>query len=312
MSASSVGVGAMFAWIPATFRMVSRHFGAMALATTLTFLLGILMALPLLLVMFNSLSGLGSPGVPVAPADLRMFWIAYALTIVVGMVLMPPMLAGWFRLCRAADQGALPSGLVVLEPYRDGATWARLLLYSLLGMLMYLLAFGLIFLAFRGVFMEIATMQAAQLAGGTPPPPSVAMIGKILLMYAVLLPTMMLLQFVYMVGLAEVSLRPTPALQAFLGSLQAVGRNALKLLLFVFCLYLGFGAVLTVVVLLLVLLGVVLALVSPVLMGIVMALFYVLLLLVLYPLMFSGNYHAWRDLLGGGAAPPPVPEHFAA
>ena len=312
MSARSVGVGAMFGWIPATFRVVSRNFGAMALATTLTLLLGVLMALPMVLVMFNSMPGLGSPGVP-PPADLRMFWIAYALTIVVGMVLMPPVMAGWFRLCRAADHGARPSGLVVIEPYRDGATWGRLLVYALLAMLMYLLALALIFLAFRGVFMEIMTMQAAQMAGGTPPPPSAAMIGKILLMYVVLLPTMMLLQFVYMVGLAEVSLRPTPALRAFLDAWQAVLRNALKLLLLVFCLFVGFGAVIGIFAVVIALLAVALSLISPVLTGVVIALLYVAVLLVVYPLMFAGNYYAWKDLLGdGGAPPPPVPEAFAA
>lgn len=313
MSAQSVGLGSMFGWIPATFRLVSRNFGAMSVATILMILLGVLMVVPMMLVMFNSMSGLGSPGVPVAPANMGLFWATYGVTILVGLLVAPPLMAGWFRLCQAADRGERPSGLAVLEPYRDTATWGRLIVFALLAFLMYLVLMGLMFLMFRGVFTEIATMQAAQLAGGTPPPPSAAMLGKMMLMYVLFLPTMLLAQFVYMLGLAEVALRPTPPLQAFAEAFKATLRNALKLLLFGFCLMMGFGAVLAVVVLLFALLAAVLALLSPILMGIAIGLLYLVMILVIYPLMFAGNYLAWKDMLGGGdAALAPAPDAFAA
>jgi hypothetical protein len=311
MIARSVGLGPMFGWIPATFRLVSRNFGAMTVATLLTLLLGCLMALPMLVAVFQSLHGLGSPGVPVAPPDMTLFWVMYGVTILVALVLAPPLMAGWFRLCDAADRGVSPSGTTVLSPYRDGGTWIRLLGVMLLAALLYMALFGLAFLAFRGAFTEIAAMQAAQLAGAQPAPPSPAMLGSIFLMYAVMMPLLFLLQFVYMVGLAEVALRSTGPVQAFLGALQAVGRNAFKLLLLMLCLFMGFGAVFGIVAVVFAILAAVLALISPVLMAAAIALLYLVLLLVVYPLMFAGNYYAWRDLLGDGV-PPVVPGSVAA
>jgi hypothetical protein len=312
MNARSVGLGPMFGWIPATFRLVSRNFGAMVVASLLTFLLGALMALPMLLAVFKSLSGLGSPGVPVTPPDLTLFWVMYGVTILVALLLGPPLLAGWFRLCEAADRGVRPSGSTVLSPYRDGGTWVRLVLLALLATLLYVLFFALMFLLFRGVFTELATMQAAQLAGGTPPPPSPAMLGKILLMYVVMMPLLFLLQFVYMVGLAEVSLRPTGPVQAFLGAAQAVLRNAFKLLLLMICVGMVAGVIGAIVAVVLAVLAAVLALLSPVLMGVAIAVIYLAVLLVAYPLMFAGNFYAWKDLLGEGIPPSAAPGSVAA
>jgi hypothetical protein len=312
MIARSVGLGPMFGWIPATFRLVSRNFGAMVVASLLSLLLVALLALPMLLAVFNSLSGLGSPGVPVAPPDLTLFWVMYGVTVVLGLLAGPPLLAGWFRLCEAADRGVQPSGSTVLSAYRDVGAWVRLVLFALLGALLYLAFFGLMFLLFRGVFTEIATMQATQLAGGTPPPPSPAMLGKILLMYVVMMPVLFVLQFVYMVGIAEVSLRPTGPVQAFLGAMQAVLRNAFKLLLLMICLGMVAGFVGAIVVFVLALLAAVLALLSPVLMGLAIGLVYIALLLVVYPLMFAGNYYAWKDLLGEGTAESASPGSVAA
>ena len=302
MNARSVGLGPMFGWIPATFRLVSRNFGAMFVATLITLLLGLLMALPMLLVVFKSLSGLGSPGVPVARPDLTLFWTMYGVTILVGLLLGPPLMAGWFRLCAAADRGVSPAGSTVLSGYRDGGTWMRLVLFALLGALLYLALFGLAFLVFRGPFTEIAAMQAAQLAGAPPQAPSPALLGSIFLMYVVMLPLMFLLQFVYMVGMAEIALSPTGPLQAFAGALQAVVRNALKLLLLLLCLGMVAGVVGAVVAIVLAILAAVLAMLSPVLMAVAIGVIYIALLLVVYPLMFAGNYYAWKDLLGEGGA----------
>jgi hypothetical protein len=311
MIVRSVGLGPMFGWIPSTFRLVSRNFGAMAVATLITLLFAGLMVLPMMLAVFKSLTGLGAPGVPVTPPDMTLFWVMYGVTILVGIVVGPPLLAGWFRLCDAADRGVAPSGTTILSPYRDGGTWLRLIVVVLLAALLYLVLFGLAFLVFRGAFTEIAAMQAAQLAGRQPPPPSPAMLGSIFGMYVVMMPLLFLLQLVYMVALAEAALRPTGAVQAFLGALQAVGRNAFKLLLFMLCLFMGFGAVFGIVAVVFAILAGVLALVSPVLMGAAIALLYIVLLLVIYPLMFAGNYYAWKDLLAEGV-PPAVPSAVAA
>ncbi|MEO8160706.1 MAG: hypothetical protein ABI588_04745, partial [Arenimonas sp.] len=176
------------------------------------------------------------------------------------------------------------------------------------------LAIGFVF---RGTFTGLLAMQAAQLAAGAsgqpPPPPDMALLGGIFLMYAVMLPVMFLLQFVYMIGLAEVSLRSTPVLVAFKDALAAVLRNALKLLVFLFVLGIVAVVVMFVLVLVVVLVVAAASLVSKTL-GLVLAvLLYVPILLVMYPLLFASNYVAWKSMLGSEPPmPPAIPDTFAA
>ena len=301
MRARNVPFGSMFGWIPATFRLVSGNFGAMAVATILTLLFGLLMAAPMFGWMIHSLKGLGSPGVP-QPQEMTGFWITYAITIVVGIVLGPPLLAGWFRLCRDADRGAAVSGAQVLAPYTDAALWPRVLVFVLLGTLMYAAVFGLLFLVFGGAFTGLMAMQAANeaalRAGQSPPPPDMALLAQMMLMYVVMLPTLFVLQFVYMVGLAEVSLRPTSPVAAFTEAFKGVLRNVFKLLLLLFIVGAIAGVVMTILVLVFGLLAMGLAFISPILAMIVMGLVYVALLMVMYPMMFAGNYFVWKDMVG--------------
>ena len=307
MRARSVPFGSMFAWIPATFRLVAGNFGALAVATVLTLLVGLLMAAPFLFYMFQSLPALGSPGVPM-PQDMTGFWVAYGVFIIASLVVMPPLLAGWFRLCAAADRGEAISGTQVLAAYRDGGAWARLLVFVLLGTLMYALVVGVMFLLFRGAFTGLIELQAANEAalatGAAPPPPDMALLAQVMIMYVVLLPTMFVLQFVYMVGLAEVALRTTSAVAAFAEAFGGVLRNLLKLLLLMFIVGAIAGVLMTILVLVFALLAAALSFVSPVLSMVVIGLAYLVLLLVMYPLMFAGNYFVWKDMLGGdGPAP---------
>ena len=306
MRARSVPFGSMFGWIPATFRLVAGNVGAMAVATLLTLLFGLLMATPMFVWMISSLKGLGSPGVP-QPQDMTGFWITYAITIVVGIALGPPLLAGWFRLCRDADRGSPVSGTQVLAPYTDAALWPRVLVFVLLGTLMYAVVFGLLYLVFGGAFTGLVAMQAANeaalRAGQSPPPPDMALLAQMMLMYIVMLPTMFILQFVYMIGLAEVSLRPTSPVTAFAEAFKGVLLNVFKLLLLLFIVGAIAGVVMTILVLVFGLLAMGLAFISPIVAMVVMGLVYVALLMVIYPVMFAGNYFVWKDMVGEETLP---------
>ena len=203
MRARSIPFGSMFAWIPATFRLVGNNAGAMVAASLIMLLAGVVLMAPVFYFMFKSmLTGLGAPGVP-QPQDMTAFWIAYAICIVAGLLLFPPMLAGWFRLCAGADSGHGVAATQILSVYGDGATWVRLIAFAFVAMLSYALVFGLMYLVFHGAFDELLAMQAAQQAalatGAPPPPPSMALLGQIFALYAVMLPTMFVLQFIYMV-----------------------------------------------------------------------------------------------------------------
>lgn len=298
----------MFGWVGDTFGLVKRNFGAMSAASLLTIGAGLLFAAPILYVMFKAISS-GVAPTPANPLgmDMQLFGIMYAGMIVAGVLLFPPMLGGWFRLCESADRGASPGGTDIFRPYGDLPTWMRLVAFALLAMLMYFVVLALVGFAFRGVFADLMVMQAAQnaamLSGQPPPPPDMGAFGGIFLMYAIVLPLLFLLQFVYMVGLAEVSLRPTPVLVAFRDAFAAVLRNSLKLLVFLFCLGVVAGILGFVVGLVVALLIGLLALISKTLMGVAILALYIPLLVVMYPLMFAGHYLVWKSMLG---SEPPV------
>jgi hypothetical protein len=192
----------------------------------------------------------------------------------------------------------------------------RLVGFALLAVLAYGLIFGLLFLAFHGLFDELLATQAAQAAamatGAQPPPPSPAMIVKFLALEAVLIPVMIVLQFIYMVGFAEVSMRATPPIAALSLAAGGVFRNILKLVLFLFC----FGMVLSVgmmiVFLVFGLVAMLLAFVSPVLAIVVIAIAYVVFLAFVYPMMFAMHYYMWKAMLGDEAPASPQPGAVAA
>jgi len=65
MRARSIPFGSMFAWIPATFRLVGNNAGAMVAASLIMLLAGVVLMAPVFYFMFKSkLTGLGAPGVP--------------------------------------------------------------------------------------------------------------------------------------------------------------------------------------------------------------------------------------------------------
>lgn len=302
MQARSVSLGAMFAWIPATFAWFKHRFGTLMGASALTLLLGIALAAPMYAVMFASMPamGRGVPGAaPVVPAEMTMFWVAYAATMLVALLVFPPLMAGWFRLARDVDGGSAASATQILHPYRDGALWGRTLAFALLAFLVYLVVIGLFAAAFYGAIVEFIAQtqaqQAAIAAGQRPEPyfPVALMFG-----YLLFLPVMVVLQFVYMLGFAEVSLRPTAPLTALRAAFGGVARNLGKLVLLLLVVGMGLSIVMMVVVLLLVLVMAVLSLVSPVLGAVAMLALYLPFVLLMYPLMFGGHYFMWKDMLG--------------
>jgi hypothetical protein len=119
-------------------------------------------------------------------------------------------------------------------------------------------------------------------------------------MFLVLIP----LQFVYMLGFTEVSLRPTGALGALRLGTVGMARNVLKLFLFALAASMVLGAIFVCIVLVLALLVWALSLVSATLAVVAVCAFYLAFLLCLYPLMFAGHYFAWKSVLGDDSVPP--------
>lgn len=315
MSARSIGLGAMFGWIADSLGLFKANLRAMLAAGGITLGVVVLMFLPLWGVMFwgmrQSMQHGAVPGAFPAGGDMALFWVLYAAMMLFGLLLFPPLLVGWFRLCRAADKGARPAALNVLAPYRDGQLWLRSIRFALAAMLTYLAALAVFYLVFHGAIndfvQQTAARQAALLAGATPAVPDLP--GGLILGYLLFIVVAMVLQLVYLLGYAEISLRETPALQALGLAFSSVGRNALKLLLFLFFASSIFGIVFMIIAVVLALVVIGLNFIHVALAVAAMVVFYVALLLLIYPLMFAGSYFFWKSALGEeGDAVPRLPD----
>jgi hypothetical protein len=171
--------------------------------------------------------------------------------------------------------------------------------------LIYAAVFGLFFLAFKDVFFafmqQIEAQQAAVLAGQQPAPPSFPF--AFFLGYFCFLFVAMFLQFVYMVGFAEISMRPTPAVKAMQLAMTAILKNALQLVLLLICIGIAASIVLFLLMIIIVLVVVVLSFIHPAVGAIAAFALYIPILLCMYPLIFAGHYFMWKSMLGGGDIP---------
>lgn len=315
MSTQSVSVGTMFGWIGASFGLFKRNFGTFIGASAIMLALVLVALVPVGLAMYSSVAQMAATGAaggaPPLTADLTGFGLSYGLAMLVFLLGFPPMLIGWIRLCRELDQGRPGRATDILAPYRDAGLWWRSLKFVLLAMLVYMLALVLVGLAFSGPFsafmQETAAQKAAALAGAAPVPPHFT--AALVMGYFAFLAIGLLLQFIYMVGLAEIALRPTRTLGAMRLASAGVARNVLKLLLFLFCVGLVFLVACLVAGIALGALFALLAMIKPAAAMLVGAVCYLLLLLCIYPLMFAGHYLVWKSMLGDSVDPPP-PEAF--
>ena len=304
MSAQSVGLGSMFGWIPAAFRMVGKNVGGMLVASVVSLGVLVLMLLPVIIAMAVFMPGLAaaaSGGAPPTAADLVPILVAYGVMMLMFLALFPPLMIGWFRVCQRIDRGEPVRGLDVLRPYADGQLWLRAIRFALLALLVYIGVFALFALAFANVFSAVmqqaAAQQAAALAGASVP--ATGLPSGFFLAYGLMMVLSLLLQVAYMLGFAEISLRQTTALGAMKLAGVGTARNAPKLLLFFLCtLFVLFvGAFVVALVLALVIGGV--ALLSPTASLVAAVLLYLPVFLLMYPLMFAGHYLVWKSMLDG-------------
>ena len=188
------------------------------------------------------------------------------------------------------------------------------MVYGLLAMMIYLAIIGLFVLAFSGVIADIIQLsqaqQAAIVAGTNPPTPNfspAAFIG-LFFGYIVFILIMLFLQFVYMVGFTEIALRETTStMEAMKLAFTGVLKNAHKLLVFLFAVYMIVYICMMMVFLLLAVVVGLLTLVYQPLGLIVGGVFYLGILLCMYPPIFAGHYFMWKSMLNGDNVPA-IPE----
>jgi hypothetical protein len=298
MSSRSVSLSAIFGWIPGAFRLVGRALPAFAGASALTILAGMAMMLPLWAFMGATFldPSPGGLGGGQSAAQLRNFLGGYALVLLLYLTLFPPIMLGWARLCRRADEGSPVSALEVFSAYREPATWLRAIGLALAFLLGFVVLVAVFAAAFWTTGIQFAQEIAANKLAGTPAIPGGT--GALVLGYFLFLGVMVLLQWTQMVAANEVALRPTGVLRSLWLALSGLLRNTLKLLVFGFCLFVAVVLLALVLGLVIGLFGAALTLLGP--KASMIGIFVVELpfLLVAYPLFFAAAYCMWKSLLG--------------
>lgn len=246
------------------------------------------------LVVQNGL-GITSPGVMLALT---------ALSVVYSLLVIGPLSVGYLRLLHAAETGAPTRATAIFRIFEDRGAVGRVIGLMLLLMVVGLLLFGGLMVAFGGdFFMQLAeVMQTLENAepGTTPAlPPLPSGIGALLGLAFIL---GMFFNGAYAIGMGQVALGGRGAVASLGDGLLGALRNLLPLLvLAIVALVVGTVALL-IVGLVVGVLAVVGSLVHPALGILLAAPFYLAAMVVLYVIMFGVAYHMWRDVCGGAAA----------
>lgn len=303
MTVKSVSMGAPFAWFMKALDVGGKNPRALFGGFLILLLVGVLPSL----VQLGVEHGL--------KPSLEVLLTVYGVVMVVSLVLMPPITGSALRLMQNCEMGRPASALDVLDGYRDGGFAVRMILTSLVLLACYVLVFLLLWLLMPGkeFMIELFARSAATPPGGQPDmsgmppfPPSFLlwMLGALALL--------MVLTHVYLLAFAQAALGGQGPLAATAQGFMAVMRNLLPFIGFTLVAFIVGTILLFIVALVLGMVLALLAAVSPVVAIVVGVPVYVVLMLGIYVVMFGFYCHAWRDIFGEPAMPPPVADAISA
>jgi hypothetical protein len=298
MTVNTVSLGTPYRWLGEAFAACRAHTRVLLGAASLLVLVSLLPSLLQLLI--------EAALQPSLPARL----VLQAVFLLIGLVLLPPVTGGFYRLLHALDQGQAATPGDVFAVFRDGATARRLIVTNLLFVLATIVVVVGLALAFGGTALVdyLRALSALQPGATTLPafPSGLFSLLSVLAILAMVITTAQQLAAVQ-VALSE----RTPLAAAGDGLLVALRNIGAWLLFYLPLAVLGFVAM-VVVALVVGLVGVMLSAVSPTMAGIVLVPVFLLLMLVMYALLFSFYYRAWRDTLGAGTLPATSDHQIAA
>lgn len=230
--------------------------------------------------------------------------IIAALTTVLAVVLLGPLMGGYLRVVDRSERGEPAQAADVIAPFRNVHDAKRLIGFSFIMLLVQLGALSLLFALFGHALQNLQDWYlrvAELLQHATPdkpaqlPPPPDGLGGLFSLggLFALFVAA------VFAVGFGQVALQGRNLGAALVDGLAGAARNLLPLLVMAavaFALMMAAGVVL-------VLVAGILGLLHPVLAVAVFLPLYMVFVLVLYVVMFGVMYHLWRDVAGDPPAP---------
>ena len=298
------GPAAAFRWLSGAFDLVRRKPGALFGAGAV--LVGFALLPSMLQLATQSVS-------PEAAA-----WLQWPFTLL-GLVLMPPVLGGFFRMLRTFDAGGVPAVGTLWSVFSEPATARRLIACNLLFVLATLAALVALAGALGGqevleYVRALSTVKPDATPADLPPMPDgmLPLVGTMLLVGLFVTTAQQL-------AAAHIALADAPLGAATRFGAMGTLRNAIAFgLLYAVLLVLGLVAAgIGMAVVALVFMA--MAVVSKALAVLVVGALMMFLLTVMYALMLAFFYCAWRALAGAGPAvdatrgdaPPPPPHEIA-
>jgi hypothetical protein len=290
----------MFGWVKQTFKLVRMNWGKFALASLTTFLVVLIPLIAFILIFAGVFSGIFAHGG--VPADWQAISVIYAIVLVVSVILFPPLLAGWLLLCQKFDGGQSAGVGTLFMPYRSSASWLKMSVASALLIGLYLLLqTAYIGICYKlGLDEDLKNFLLLQLN----PKAEVTLSAAFWAAYAGFLIFAQLLTFALMLGFAEAALSANSAVQSVSRALLGAAKNfGTYLVLLVALLFVCLLAALTIGLLIALIAGALALLQNTVVNGIAIAIgviLYIVLMLFIYPLMFSFHYFSWKSILDKG------------
>lgn len=305
MEIRKASVSDMFGWLIGSFKLVGKHWGTFLLAS----LLSLLVIFALVFVIVLAMVILGDPAALAATAqqpDMQQMMIVYGSATLFVILLMPPFMAGWFKLCHNLSSGHKASATDIFSMYPVRGIWIKLIQYSAI--------FTILYIALHAAYIGLCAMLGVGLDSFKilllPDPAADSSMSALNLgtgfwiAYSGLILLGTVLQCMFMLGFTQAALTETNAIDSMKDGIAATLKNLGSLLLFMLAtLLVAFASILVMGLIA----GLLIAALSMLNSNIALAfgaVIYLLLILFIYPLMFSFQYLFWRDVLGGGNGTP--------
>ena len=286
MTVKTVSLGTPYRWLGEAFALCRGHSRVLFAASSLLMMVALLPSVLQLLIETATHPSAGA-------------WATIQVVgFVVGLVLVPPMTGGFYRLVHALHEGRAARAFDLLAVFQDPTGARRLIVTNLMFVLVaVLLGVGLAF-AFGGeALLEYLRTIASLQPGATQLPPLPAGLVPLL---SVLLVLAMVIMTAQQLATAQVALSGCSPLVASGDGFKVAVRNIGALLLFYLPLAVIAFVLMMVFILVAVLLGWMLSVISPLLAAALVVPLALGFVLLLYAVMFTFFYHAWRDTLGPG------------
>lgn len=296
MTVNTVSLGSPFRWLAEAFAMCRAHTRVLFGAASMLLFVAALPSVAQMLVEAALQPSAGTRG------------LIQAVFTLIALLAFPPVVGGFYRLVHALHEGRPAHARDLFALFQDGPAAIRLIVTNLIFVAVSLLVIvGLAAVVGGEELFEFLRAAAVLKPGATELPP---VPDGMLILISVLSILGLVIMTAQGLATAEVAVTGRAPLAAAAAGFKLALRNLGTLLLFYLPVAVIAFIVFMILALVAALVGGMLSLVSPALAAVLLLPLALLFVLVVYALMFTFFYHAWRDTLGAGGEAPP--EHQIA